>query len=83
MCKECITFASCKLYISFFFNIFLGSKQKWVPLDVEPIKTDKRKLTRNAKPFLPKDDAGFVNGERRKPDDLKKSFGMCLKLNHN
>ncbi|GIY73819.1 la-related protein 1 [Caerostris extrusa] len=48
----------------------IGSKQKWVPLDVETLKGDKRKLTRNGKAFANKDD---FNGERRKFDDSKKS----------
>ncbi|KAG8192438.1 hypothetical protein JTE90_017968 [Oedothorax gibbosus] len=48
-----------------------GSKQKWVPLDVEPMKTEKRKVTRNGKPFTPKDDAGLFNGQRRKSEDLR------------
>ncbi|XP_055929240.1 la-related protein 1B-like [Argiope bruennichi] len=50
-----------------------GSKQKWVPLDVETLKSDKRKLTRNGKAFAGKDDGTF-NGERRRSEsDSKKS----------
>ncbi|XP_015916838.2 la-related protein 1 isoform X1 [Parasteatoda tepidariorum] len=50
-----------------------GSKQKWVPLDVEPVKTDKRKNTRNGKAFSQKEDASLSNGEQKKKDgDSKK-----------
>ncbi|CAL1264894.1 unnamed protein product [Larinioides sclopetarius] len=50
-----------------------GSKQKWVPLDVETLKSDKRKLTRNGKAFAGKED-GIFNGERRRSEsDSKKS----------
>lgn len=49
-----------------------GSKQRWVPLDVETLKSDKRKGTRNSKVFTKED--GSFNGERRKSDnDSKKS----------
>ncbi|GFR13855.1 la-related protein 1 [Trichonephila clavata] len=49
-----------------------GTKQRWVPLDVETLKSDKRKMTRNGKAFTKED--GSFNGERRKSDnDSKKS----------
>ncbi|KFM63045.1 hypothetical protein X975_19185, partial [Stegodyphus mimosarum] len=53
-----------------------GSKQKWVPLDVETIKTDKKKNIRNGKPSFQKDsDAVNSNGEKKKSekDDTKKT----------
>ncbi|XP_054708876.1 la-related protein 1B-like [Uloborus diversus] len=44
-----------------------GTKQKWVPLEVEPVKTDKKKNTRNGgKQGNQKEDSS--NGEKKKVD---------------
>lgn len=51
-----------------------GSKQKWVPLEVETIKTDKKKNNRGGKQVNLKDDV-VTNGEKKKSDkdDSKKT----------
>ncbi|GFS81418.1 la-related protein 1 [Nephila pilipes] len=60
----------------------VGTKQRWVPLDVETLKSDKRKMTRNGKAFT-REDCSF-NGERRKSDnDSKKSENNKRDRNSN
>lgn len=56
----------------------LGSKQKWVPLEVEPLKNDKKKNNRGGKQVNHKEDTAHNNVDRKKNDkeDLKKAAGM-------
>lgn len=52
-------------------------KQKWVPLEVETIKTEKKKNNRGGKQM---NHNASASGDKKKSDDSKKNSGKQLNI---